>query len=59
MPVSQGGSRGCTARTPYTEEDQSMSYTAAPDRYEHATFRRCGRFGLDLPAISLDRKSVV
>ena len=30
-----------------------MSYTAAPDRYEHATFRRCGRFGLDLPAISL------
>ena len=30
-----------------------MSYTAAPDRYEDATFRRCGRFGLDLPAISL------
>jgi L-glyceraldehyde 3-phosphate reductase len=30
-----------------------MSYTAAPERYEAATFRRCGRSGLDLPAVSL------
>src|ERR1700744_6192863 len=30
-----------------------MSYLAAPDRYERATFRRTGRSGLDLPAISL------
>jgi L-glyceraldehyde 3-phosphate reductase len=30
-----------------------MTYIAAPDRYESATFRRCGRSGLDLPAISL------
>jgi L-glyceraldehyde 3-phosphate reductase len=30
-----------------------MGYTAAPDRYEGATFRRSGRSGLDLPAISL------
>ncbi|MFD2262188.1 L-glyceraldehyde 3-phosphate reductase [Lacibacterium aquatile] len=30
-----------------------MSYQAAADRYESATFRRCGRSGLDLPALSL------
>jgi L-glyceraldehyde 3-phosphate reductase len=30
-----------------------MDYTAAPDRYEGGAFRRCGRSGLDLPAISL------
>jgi L-glyceraldehyde 3-phosphate reductase len=30
-----------------------MSYTAAPERYDAATFRRCGRSGLDLPAVSL------
>lgn len=29
------------------------TYTAAPDRYERAAFRRAGRSGLDLPAISL------
>jgi L-glyceraldehyde 3-phosphate reductase len=31
----------------------TMTYVAAPDRYDSATFRRCGRSGLDLPAISL------
>jgi L-glyceraldehyde 3-phosphate reductase len=30
-----------------------VPYTAAPDRYEHMTYRRCGRSGLQLPAISL------
>ncbi len=30
-----------------------MPHLAAADRYEHAQFRRCGRSGLDLPAISL------
>jgi L-glyceraldehyde 3-phosphate reductase len=30
-----------------------MSYTAAPDRYDCAVFRRTGRSGLDLPAVSL------
>src|SRR5436309_260175 len=30
-----------------------MTYVADPSRYEHATFRRTGRSGLDLPAISL------
>ncbi len=30
-----------------------MSYTPSPDRYETATFRRCGRSGLVLPPISL------
>jgi L-glyceraldehyde 3-phosphate reductase len=30
-----------------------MSFVADPARYDSATFRRCGRSGLDLPAISL------
>ncbi|MEX5719063.1 L-glyceraldehyde 3-phosphate reductase [Geodermatophilus maliterrae] len=30
-----------------------MTYTAADDRYETMTYRRTGRSGLDLPAISL------
>jgi L-glyceraldehyde 3-phosphate reductase len=31
----------------------AMAYTAAEDRYDSMTYRRCGRSGLDLPAISL------
>jgi L-glyceraldehyde 3-phosphate reductase len=30
-----------------------VSYTAADDRYDSMTYRRCGRSGLDLPAVSL------
>ena len=30
-----------------------MPYVAAPDRYERMPYRRCGRSGLELPAISL------
>ena len=30
-----------------------MSYQPADDRYDSMTYRRCGRSGLDLPAISL------
>jgi len=30
-----------------------MTYIAAPDRYESMTYRRCGRSGLQLPALSL------
>jgi L-glyceraldehyde 3-phosphate reductase len=30
-----------------------MGYTAAPERYDSAVFRRSGRSGLDLPAVSL------
>ena len=30
-----------------------MRYTADPRRYDQMTYRRCGRSGLDLPAISL------
>jgi L-glyceraldehyde 3-phosphate reductase len=30
-----------------------MTYVAAPDRYDSAPYRRCGRSGLKLPAISL------
>jgi len=30
-----------------------MGYTAEPDRYDDAVFRRCGRSGLELPSVSL------
>jgi L-glyceraldehyde 3-phosphate reductase len=30
-----------------------MTHAAAPDRYEQMLYRRCGRSGLDLPALSL------
>ncbi len=30
-----------------------MNYAAASDRYDHMTYRRCGRSGLQLPALSL------
>src|SRR6476469_6563316 len=30
-----------------------MTYAPAPDRYDAMTYRRCGRSGLQLPAISL------
>jgi L-glyceraldehyde 3-phosphate reductase len=30
-----------------------MTYTAAPDRYDRMTYRRCGRSGLRLPLVSL------
>ncbi len=30
-----------------------MMYTPNPDRYQKMTYRRCGRSGIDLPAISL------
>ncbi len=30
-----------------------MPWTAAEDRYDSMTYRRCGRSGLDLPAVSL------
>ena len=30
-----------------------MAYRAADDRYDSMTYRRTGRSGLDLPAISL------
>src|SRR5580698_8083616 len=30
-----------------------MTYLAAPDRYEHTSYRRCGRSGIELPGVSL------
>ena len=30
-----------------------MTYVAAPDRYEQMPYRRCGRSGIELPAVSL------
>jgi L-glyceraldehyde 3-phosphate reductase len=36
-----------------TDSEDPMSYTPAVDRYERASYRRCGRSGLKLPPISL------
>jgi L-glyceraldehyde 3-phosphate reductase len=41
------------ARAPRTRNDAAMAYRAADDRYDSMTYRRTGRSGLDLPAISL------
>src|SRR5262250_3161996 len=30
-----------------------MTYVAAPDRYSHVAYRRCGRSGVQLPPVSL------
>ena len=30
-----------------------MTYVAADGRYDSMTYRRCGRSGIDLPAVSL------
>src|SRR5918998_3853197 len=30
-----------------------MTHVPAPDRYDRMVYRRCGRSGLDLPALSL------
>ena len=30
-----------------------MTYQAADNRYDEMTYRRCGRSGIDLPAVSL------
>ena len=33
--------------------EEAISYVAAPDRYEHLTYRRCGRSGQQLPPLTL------
>ena len=38
------------ARPPKTKR---VPYRPDPDRYDRMVYRRCGRSGLDLPAISL------
>ena len=38
---------------PYNADLGPKRYLAAPDRYEHMQYRRCGRSGVELPAISL------
>ena len=44
MPATRGKQR---------PEASIMAYLPAPDRYDRMTYRRSGRSGLDLPAISL------
>src|SRR4051812_4142263 len=51
LRATPSGGRGCPIRTGC--DDAGMAYTAAEDRYESMTYRRTGRSGLDLPAISL------
>src|SRR6186713_2475707 len=43
--------RRCT--TSSNDTRGTMTYTAATDRYETMTYRRCGRSGLQLPVLSL------
>src|ERR1700722_10005133 len=38
---------------PYNRELGPVRYVARPDRYEEMAYRRCGRSGMQLPAISL------
>ncbi|HEY5318195.1 MAG TPA: hypothetical protein VIJ20_09450, partial [Solirubrobacteraceae bacterium] len=38
---------------PYNPELGPTRYLAAPERYEQMLYRRCGRNGVQLPAISL------
>jgi L-glyceraldehyde 3-phosphate reductase len=44
---------GVSSETPFPRRELRMIYTPAADRYERMTYRRCGRSGLLLPAISL------
>ena len=39
--------------TPKLPNVSLSAYAAATDRYDHMQYRRCGRSGLDLPALSL------
>jgi L-glyceraldehyde 3-phosphate reductase len=47
-PVQRQRPRDETVR-----ENRGMTYVPAEDRYDHMPYRRCGRSGLKLPAISL------
>src|SRR3954470_22435785 len=51
LPATPSGCRRCPIRTGC--DDAGMAFTAAEDRYDSMTYRRTGRSGLDLPAISL------
>ena len=42
-----------TQGVPFHPELALVSYQAAEDRYEHMKYRRCGRSGIQLPAVSL------
>jgi L-glyceraldehyde 3-phosphate reductase len=39
--------------TPAAAILKTMTYTAAADRYDNLPYRRCGRSGIELPAVSL------
>src|SRR5690349_15382088 len=47
------GRRGSLWMTPLAKLRPMPTYTAAPDRYASMQYRRAGRSGLDLPAISI------
>ena len=45
--------RGGMAKRRRGGQNHRMPYAAAEDRYDHMPYRRCGRSGIKLPAISL------
>src|SRR5215470_16745272 len=53
-PIVPGGLKQAQAFPVSTMADSvTVTYIPEPDRYEHATYRRCGQSGIDLPVISL------
>src|SRR5205823_2885642 len=53
--TAPGDRGGCRSRRPPRSVNyaRGMGYDAADDRYDRMTYRRSGRSGLQLPAISL------
>jgi L-glyceraldehyde 3-phosphate reductase len=43
----------CRSGIPHTEEGRAVPWIPADDRYDRMLYRRSGRSGLDLPAVSL------
>jgi L-glyceraldehyde 3-phosphate reductase len=43
----------CVDQVYRTRRKTAVTYSAADDRYDRMLYRRCGRSGLDLPAVSL------
>jgi L-glyceraldehyde 3-phosphate reductase len=53
LPAAAGCCRPCRGGGPGRCQTLTMTYLAAADRYDRIAYRRCGRSGLQLPAISL------
>src|SRR6266436_7138197 len=53
VTCAQATITSCQASPSGQWQTPSMTYVAAEDRYEKMPYRRCGRSGIELPAISL------